>query len=124
MITLVLGGILNGVAANLTTAKNYLTIIFGNQIFREAFRKQGLRMRMLSRSVEEGATLTAGLIPWTSTGAFFTGSLGVATVEYAPWVFLSYINISMSIAMAFLGIAVLRTDTSTASPTNTAPPDG
>ena len=52
--------------------------------------------------------MTAGLIPWTSTGAFFTGAMGVATVDYAPWALLSYVNITLSIAFAFLGIAVLK----------------
>lgn len=138
LIALALGGLLNGVgflrvlmnkviqrvnsvgklvattivtcfASNLSTAENYLTIIFGNQIFKQAYKERGLRMRMMSRSVEEGSTLTAGLIPWTSTGAFFTGAMGVTTVEYAPWVFLSFVNITLSITFAFLGIAVLRT---------------
>ena len=138
MIALALGGLLNGIGylrvlmtgvirhvnsvgklvvttiatcltSNLATAENYLTIIFGNQIFKEAYKARGLQMRMMSRTVEEGSTLTAGLIPWTSTGAFFTGAMGVATVDYAPWALLSYVNISLSIAFAFLGIAVLRT---------------
>ena len=139
LIALALGGVLNGVgflrvlmhrviervtsvaklvattivtcfAANLSMAENYLSIIFGAQIFKEAFTKRGLRMSMLSRSVEEGATLTAGLIPWTSAGAFFAGSLGIATVDYAPWVFLSFINIAVSIGMALFGVGVLRVD--------------
>jgi NhaC family Na+:H+ antiporter len=73
---------------------------------------------MLSRSVEEGATLTAGLIPWTTTGAFFSASLGVSTLQYAPWAFLSIINIVVSLLMATLGYAVFRNDdaASTAQP--------
>ena len=109
-VKLVATTIFTCITSNLAMAENYLTIIFGNQIFREAFQKAGLRMRMLSRSVEEGATLSAGLIPWTSTGAFMSGSLGVATLDYAPWVLLSYINVFISLAMATFGIAVLRAD--------------
>jgi len=105
---LVLATITTCVVSNLSMADNYLAIIFGNQIFREAYKAQGLRMSMMSRSVEEGSTLSAGLIPWTSAGAFFAGSLGVATVDYAPWVLLSYVNFALSTAFAFLGVAILR----------------
>jgi NhaC family Na+:H+ antiporter len=98
------------IVSNVAMAENYLSIVFGSQLFREPFQKAGLRRRMLSRSVEEGATLTAGLIPWTSAGAFMSSTLGVATLDYAPWVLLSYFNVLGSIAMASLGIAVLRAD--------------
>ena len=151
MIALALGGVLNGVGflrvlmsgvirrinsvgtlvsvtivtcvvANLSMADNYLAIIFGNQIFRDGYKAKGLRMSMMSRSVEEGSTLSAGLIPWTSAGAFFAGSLGVATVDYAPWVLLSFVNVALSTAFAFLGVAILRGSPEKADTTEPAPP--
>jgi NhaC family Na+:H+ antiporter len=108
-VQLVAATIATGFVANMSMGENYLTIIFSSQVFKGAFRKIGLKNRMLSRSVEEGATLTAGLIPWTTTGAFFAGSLGVATTAYAPWVLLSFTNIVVSITMASVGYGVFRT---------------
>lgn len=111
-VQLVGSTIATGIMVNMSMGENYLTIIFSSQIFKESFRKMGLKRRMLSRSVEEGATLTAGLIPWTTTGAFFSASLGVTTLQYAPWAFLSIINIVVSLLMATLGFAVFRNDAS------------
>ncbi len=92
--------------ANMSMGENYLTIIFSSQLFKTAFEKLKLRRSMLSRTVEEGGTLTAGLIPWTTTGAFFAASLNVSTLDYAPWVLLSLVNLVTTILMATFGIAV------------------
>ena len=63
---------------------------------------------MLSRSVEEGSTMTTGLIPWTTAGVFYAATLGVPTLEYAPYTFLNLLNPVVSIVMAGLGIGLLR----------------
>ena len=137
LIALALGGILNGVGflrvlmsalirqirnttqlvastiatcvvANMSMGENYLSVIFGTQIYKETYKERGLKPAMLSRCVEEGATLSAGLIPWTTTGAFFSASLGVSTVEYAPWVLLTFINIVLSIGFTAMNKGVLK----------------
>jgi NhaC family Na+:H+ antiporter len=94
--------------ANMSMGENYLAVIFGSQIYKRVFEENDLQPSMLSRCVEEGATLSAALIPWTTTGAFFSAALGVSTVDYAPWVLLSIINIFLSIIMTAMNIGVLR----------------
>ena len=96
------------VLANMSMGENYLTVIFGTQIYKETYRQRGLQPRMLSRCVEEGATLSAGLIPWTTTGAFFSASLGVDTIDYAPWVLLTSLNIFISVGLTAMNKGVLR----------------
>jgi len=63
---------------------------------------------MLSRSVEEGATLTTGLIPWTTAGEFYAVTLDIPVLEYAPYAFLNYLNPAVSIIMVSLGLGLLR----------------
>jgi NhaC family Na+:H+ antiporter len=103
------------VLANMSMGENYLTVIFGTQVYKETYRERGLQPRMLSRCVEEGATLSAGLIPWTTTGAFFSASLGVATIDYAPWVLLTSVNIVISIGLTALNKGIARCDDAGAS---------
>lgn len=139
LIALALGGILNGVGflrvlmralirqirtttqlvtstiatcivANMSMGENYLSVIFGTQIYKETYKERDLKPAMLSRCVEEGATLSAGLIPWTTTGAFFSASLGVPTVQYAPWVLLTSLNIFLSIGLTAMNKGVLRAE--------------
>ena len=86
----------------------YVSIILNAQLFRQSFDRARLDRAVLSRSVEEGATLSTGLIPWTTAGAFYAATLGVPTLEYAPYAFLNYLNPLISIAMALLGVGLLR----------------
>ena len=52
--------------------------------------------------------MTTGLIPWTTAGAFYAATLGVATLEYLPYAFLNYLNPLVSVIMATLGIGLMR----------------
>ena len=94
---------------NMTMGEAYMSIILGGQLYGKAYDDHGLDRKMLSRSLEEGATLTTALIPWTTGGAFFASTLGVDVLDYAPWALLNWINPLLSILLATLGIAVFRT---------------
>lgn len=97
-----------GVVANMSMGEAYLSIIFGGQIFKDAYTQQKLENHMLSRCLEEGATLSTSLIPWTTSGAFITGALAISPLEYAPWTFFNTINPLLSIALAYLGFGIFR----------------
>jgi NhaC family Na+:H+ antiporter len=77
-------------------------------MFKEKFDEVDVDRRVLSRSLEEGGTLLTALIPWTTTGAFYTATLGVHTFDYAQWSLLNWINPLIGIAFAWLGIAIFR----------------
>lgn len=97
-----------GVVANMSMGEAYLSIIFGGQIFKDAYAEEKLENHMLSRCLEEGATLSTSLIPWTTSGAFITGVLAISPLEFAPWTFFNYINPLLSIALAYLGFGIFR----------------
>jgi len=106
--TLMTATIGSGIVANMSMGEAYLSIIFGGQIFRESYQKTGLRKTMLSRCLEEGATLTTPLIPWTTAGAFYTGVLGISPLAYAPWTFFNYLNPLVSVILAYMGYGIFR----------------
>ncbi|MFP6809872.1 MAG: Na+/H+ antiporter NhaC [Pseudohongiellaceae bacterium] len=97
-----------GVVANMSMGEGYLSIIFGGQIFKESYEEDRLEKHMLSRCLEEGATLSTSLIPWTTSGAFITGALGMSPLEFAPWAFFNYINPLLSIGLAYMGFGIFR----------------
>ena len=97
-----------GIVGNMSMGEGYLSIIFGGQIFKESYEKNGLENHMLSRCLEEGATLSTSLIPWTTSGAFITGVLGISPLEFAPWTFFNYLNPLLSIGLAYLGFGIFR----------------
>ena len=106
--TLMTTTIASGVVANMSMGEAYLSIIFGGQIFKDSYEADGLERHLLSRCLEEGATLSTSLIPWTTSGAFCMGVLGMSALEYAPWTFFNYINPLLSIILAYMGFGIFR----------------
>ena len=93
---------------NITMAEAYLSIILGGHLFGHAYDKLKTSRLTLSRSLEDGATLTAGLIPWTTGGAFFASALGVPVLDYAPYALLNWMNPLISILLSYMGLALFR----------------
>ena len=97
-----------GVISNMSMGEAYLSIIFGGQIFGDSYKKHKLQKYMLSRCLEEGATLSTSIIPWTTSGVFMAGVLGISVLDFAPWAFFNYINPLLSIALAYLGFGIFK----------------
>ena len=106
--TLVAATIVSGLAGNLVMGEAYISIILNCQLFKKVYQERNLDLAVLSRSVEEGSTLTTGLIPWTTAGVFYTATLGVSTLDYASYALLNLLNPLISIGMAIFGIGLLR----------------
>lgn len=106
--TLIAATIMSGLAGNLVMGEAYISIILSCQLFKQVYQEKHLDPAVLSRSVEEGSTLTTGLIPWTTAGVFYTATLGVPTLDYAPYTLLNLLNPLVSVTMAVLGVGLLR----------------
>ena len=104
------------VATNVVTADQYIAIVLPGRMFKGAFQKRGLAPVVLSRSLGDSATVTSALIPWNSCGAFMAATLGVATVAYAPFTFFNILSPLISVALAFLGIRMLKAPTAESKP--------
>ncbi|KZM45858.1 sodium:proton antiporter [Marinomonas sp. SBI22] len=116
--SLVTTTILSCFLGNMSMGEAYMSIILGGQLFGDAYDKHKLDRSLMSRSLEEGATLTTALIPWTTGGAFFASTLGVSVLDYAPYALLNWFNPLLSILLAYLGIALFRAKTSTTEHNN------
>jgi len=106
--TLIAATIASGFIGNMTLGEAYISIILNCQLFKGAFEEKKLDRAVLSRSIEEGSTLTTGLIPWTTAGTFYLATLGIPVLDYAPYALLNLLNPFISIAMAIMGIGLLR----------------
>ena len=105
--SLVATTILSGLIGNMAMGEAYISIILNCQLFQLKYSEQGLDPAVLSRTVEEGSTLTTGLIPWTTAGAFYSATLGISALEYAPYAFFNYLNAVVAVTMASMGLGLL-----------------
>lgn len=94
------------VFTNAFAADQYIAIVLPGRMFKKAFDEKGLHPRMLSRALEDTGTLTSALIPWNTCGAYHSNTLGVPTLEYAPYAFLNYLNPIVAVVMTYLGIGI------------------
>ena len=101
--TVVTGTTLNGIVSD-----QYLSILLTSNIFGETFRSRGYEARLLSRSVEDSATVTSPLFPWSSCGMTQATILSVPTLTYAPFCLFNIISPLMSICIAALGWKIVR----------------
>lgn len=98
-----------GVALNGLICDQYLAIILTSNIFGDAYRNEGYEGRLLSRSVEDSATVTSPLFPWSSCGMTQASILSVPTLTYAPFCFFNIISPLMSITVAAIGYKIVTT---------------
>ena len=69
---------------SLTSHGGVTALIVGN-LFQDAYKDKGLAPENLSRSMEDSVTILEPLMPWTVSALFMATTLGVPTVDYAPW---------------------------------------
>ena len=86
----------------------YLAIILTSNLYRDTFEKEGYEARLLSRSVEDSATVTSPLFPWSSCGMTQATILSVPTLVYAPFSFFNILSPLMSILVATIGWKIVR----------------
>jgi NhaC family Na+:H+ antiporter len=93
---------------NIALADQYLSIMLSSQIFKDTYRSRGYESRLLSRSCEDGATVTSVLVPWNTCGLTQSTVLSVSTLTYLPYCFFNYLSPVMSIFIAAIGWKVFR----------------
>ena len=107
-VSIVTSTVCSGLFFNLTTGDQYISIILTSNLFGGLYDNRGLERRLLSRSVEDSATVTSVLIPWNSCGMTQSTVLGVATLTYLPYCIFNIVSPLMSILMAAIGYKIVK----------------
>lgn len=96
--------IFSSIFINVIASDQYLSLVIPGRMYKDAYAERGLSPRNLSRTLEDGGTITSALVPWNTCGAYMTTALGVPTIEYIPYAVLNYINPIIAILWAYLGL--------------------
>ena len=97
-----------GVFSNMITGDQYLSIILTSSLYKKLYHEKGYEPKLLSRSVEDSATVVSVLIPWNSCGMTQATVLGVSTITYLPYCLFNLISPLMSITIAAIGYKIVR----------------
>ena len=97
-----------GIFANMITGDQYLSILLTSSLYKKLYQERGYEPKLLSRSVEDSATVVSVLVPWNSCGMTQATVLKVATLEYLPYCFFNLLSPLMSIFIAAIGYKIIR----------------
>ena len=93
---------------NLTASDQYLSIVVPGKMYSSIYKEKGLAPENLSRTLEDGGTVTSVLVPWNTCGAYHASVLNVATLTYLPFCFFNLISPIMTILFVYLKIKIKR----------------
>ena len=96
------------VISNLTLSDQYMSIIIPGKMFADIYKKEGYSPELLSRSLQDSATVTSVLIPWNSCAAMQSSVLGIPTLTYLPYCFLNLLSPIVTILFTAIGYKVTR----------------
>ncbi len=105
-VTMVSATVGTGIFANMITGDQYLSIILTSSLYKRLYKERGYESRLLSRSVEDSATVVSVLIPWNSCGMTQATVLKVSTMTYLPYCLFNILSPIMSILIAAIGYKI------------------
>lgn len=97
-----------GICANMITGDQYISILLTSSLYKQLYKDRGYDSKLLSRSVEDSATVVSVLVPWNSCGMTQATVLKVSTLHYLPYCFFNLISPLMSILIAAIGYKIVR----------------
>lgn len=110
--SLIVATIVSCLTAVCVTSNGQLSILIPGEMFRKTYIKRGLHPKNLSRTLEDSATVTEPLVPWTAAGVYMATTLGVPTLEYLPWAVLCYLGLVFAIIWGYTGLFIAKLDKS------------
>jgi NhaC family Na+:H+ antiporter len=106
--TLVASTVVTSIFFNITASDQYISIVVPGRMYAKTYRERGYKPELLSRTLEDGGTVTSVLVPWNTGGATQARVLGVPTLTYLPYCFFNIISPFMSILIASINYRIRR----------------
>jgi len=94
--------IATGFLTNVFGCAMYVSLILTPKIMENNYDRLKVDRRILSRNTEVGGTLTSGMVPWSDNGIFMAAMFGVPTLQYVPYMWLSFAAIILVIIYGYM----------------------
>lgn len=104
---LLTASVMSAFLTNVVTAEMYMSIVLPGRMYAKKSRELKLHPKNLSRTLEDGGTLTGALVPWSAEAIFIFATLGVSAFQYAPFAIMNYLSPIISIIFAWTGITIV-----------------
>ena len=103
---LVAATVLSCIFCNLTLSDQFMAILLPGSMFRDTYKRFGLAPEVLSRTLEDSATVSSVLVPWNTCAVVQSSVLGVATLAYFPFAIFCFVTPVIAIIYAAFHIKI------------------
>jgi NhaC family Na+:H+ antiporter len=100
--------VVSSIFVNIFSASQYMAIIIPGRMLVPVYKEKNILPQVASRVCEDAGTVTSPLVPWGLCGVYFAGVLGVPTMAYFPYVFLSFLAPAMTILLGVTDTFIFR----------------
>jgi len=104
--SLILTTVLTAFGVNMLTADQYISIVLPGRMFRLEYKRRNLAAKNLSRSLEDGGTVTSVLVPWNTCAVYMAGTLGISPYLFIPFCFFNILCPIMSIIYGYMDFKI------------------
>ncbi|WP_249526811.1 Na+/H+ antiporter NhaC family protein [Fusobacterium nucleatum] len=105
---LILSHIATGFLTIMLSASPYVSILIPGRMFIKGYEKLGIKKSVASRTCEHSGICLDPLLPWSLGAVYFSGVLGVKTMDYAIYCVLLYTVPLIAAFYAITGIFVWK----------------
>jgi NhaC family Na+:H+ antiporter len=104
ILTTIIGGLIMVLAAGVAS----VVIIMVGVLMTDMYNKMNLDRTNLSRTLEDSGTMIIPLIPWGTSGIYYTQQLGVTVDQFFIWTVPCYLCICFALFYGFTGIGIKK----------------
>lgn len=105
---LILATVVSCIFCNITLSDQFMAILLPGNMFKDSYRRFGLAPEVLSRTLEDSATVSSVLVPWNTCAVVQSSVLGVATMTYFPFAIFCFITPVIAIIFGYTNFKIHR----------------
>ena len=109
--SLIMTSYIMGTLLSFFSSDCHMAIVLSSNALGSRYDETGIDKCVLARTVHDGATGLAPLVPWTTAGVYFSATLGVQASEYIPYYALALVMTAVTVFFAATGISVKKLKT-------------
>ena len=108
LVSMVTSTVLTCIFCNIILADQYMAILIPGKMFSDVYRRKGYAPEMLSRTLQDSATVSSVMVPWNTCAVAQAGVLGISCMVWFPYAFFCFITPIISIIIVAMGYKIRR----------------
>ncbi|NMB36740.1 MAG: sodium:proton antiporter [Bacteroidales bacterium] len=108
LVSMITSTVLTCIFCNIVLADQYMAILLPGKMFSDVYRRKGYAPELLSRTLQDSATVSSVMVPWNTCAVAQSGVLGISCMVWFPYAFFCFITPVIAIIIAAMGYKIRR----------------